>query len=121
MGTDCPPSCDRVKYPLTCKGVNTANLQTTPERNEHMPARLGDRLKSARRNRFVGRSGEIELFQSALNADEPPFQIMYVYGPGGIGKTTLLREFAARAEQRSIAAYYLDGRNLEPTPDSFMR
>lgn len=86
-----------------------------------MPGRLADRLASARRNRFVGRNGEIELFQSALNAVETPFQILYVYGPGGIGKTTLLREYAARAEQRGIAAYYIDGRNLEPTPDSFQQ
>ncbi len=86
-----------------------------------MPSRLADRLASARRTRFVGRSGEIELFQSALQAPEPPFQILYIYGPGGIGKTTLLREFSARAEQQGIAAYYMDGRNLEPTPDSFQR
>lgn len=83
------------------------------------PARLADRLVSARRHRFVGRNGEIELFQAALNSDEPPFQILHIYGPGGIGKTTLLREFAARAEQRGIIALYLDGRNLEPTPESF--
>lgn len=84
-----------------------------------MSARLRDRLASARRNRFVGRSGEIELFQSALKADEPPFQILYVYGPGGIGKTSLLREFGARAEKLGIASYYVDGRNIQPSPDSF--
>lgn len=84
-----------------------------------MPSRLANRLASARRTRFVGRSGEIELFQSALTAAESPFQILYLYGPGGIGKTSLLREFGARAEERGVPAYYLDGRNLQPTPDSF--
>lgn len=86
-----------------------------------MPTRLADRLASARRTRFVGRSGEIEVFQSALTAEDPPFQILYIYGPGGIGKSTLLRELAARTEQHGMAAYYVDGRNLEPTPDSFTR
>lgn len=86
-----------------------------------MPTRLADRLASARRTRFVGRSGELGVFQSALVAQDPPFQILYVYGPGGIGKSTLLREFAARAEQQGIAAFYIDGRNLESTPDSFLR
>ncbi len=86
-----------------------------------MRARLADRLALARRNRFVGRSGEIELFQSALGNPEPPFQILYIYGPGGIGKTTLLREFAARAVESRVPAYYVDGRNLEPTPDALLR
>lgn len=83
--------------------------------------RLADRLASARQNRFVGRSSEIDLFQSALKAAESPYQVLYVYGPGGIGKTSLLREFAARAEKQGFATYYVDGRNLEPTPDSFQR
>jgi hypothetical protein len=86
-----------------------------------MSTRLADRLSAARRHRFVGRSGELQLFETALKADEPPFQVLYLYGPGGIGKTSLLREFRARAEQAHIAAYYLDGRNLETTPDSFLR
>jgi AAA ATPase domain len=86
-----------------------------------MPTRLADRLASARRTRFVGRNGEIQVFQSALEQAEPPFQILYIYGPGGIGKTSLLREFAARAEQLGAAAFYVDGRNLEPTPESFQR
>jgi hypothetical protein len=86
-----------------------------------MPSRLADRLAAARRTRFVGRSSEIQVFQSALNAEELPFQILYVFGPGGIGKSSLLREFAARAEREGLPAYYLDGRNLEATPDSFIR
>src|SRR4051794_6979424 len=86
-----------------------------------MPTRLADRLASARRTRFVGRNGEIQVFESALGQDEPPFQILYIYGPGGIGKTSLLRELAARAEEQGVAAFYIDGRNLEPTPESFQR
>lgn len=86
-----------------------------------MPSRLANRLASARRTRFVGRSGELQVFEDAVQAEEPPFQILYIFGPGGIGKTTLLREFAARSEQQGVKAFYVDGRNLEPTPDSFQR
>lgn len=86
-----------------------------------MSTRLADRLSAARRNRFVGRAGELQMFETALKATDSPFQILYLYGPGGIGKTSLLREFHARAEQARTPAYYLDGRNLEATPDSFLR
>src|SRR4249920_3279622 len=68
-------------------------------RSEKGP-RLVDRLLAARRARFVGRNGELNLFARALAAAEPPFAVLHVVGPGGIGKTTLLRgvaTFATRA------------------------
>ena len=84
-----------------------------------MPSRLADRLKAARRQRFVGRSDEREIFQSALSSTETPFQLLYIFGPGGIGKTTLLREFTSMAAQAQVPAQSLDARNIEPTPESF--
>jgi hypothetical protein len=84
-----------------------------------MRSRLADRLSAARRHRFVGRGGEIELFQSALKAAEPPFQVLYIFGPGGVGKTTLVRELAAIVQANGAHAVYLDGRNLEPSPPAF--
>src|SRR5581483_2152747 len=78
------------------------------------------RLASARRRRFVGRSGEIQLFQAAVQAAEPPFQILYIFGPGGVGKTTLLRELGTVSEQSGAKAIYLDARNIEPSPYSFL-
>jgi hypothetical protein len=85
-----------------------------------MPGRVTERLSAARRKRFVGRAGERTVFQSALTASELPFQVLHLYGPGGVGKTTLLGEFVSLAEQEKTPAYYLDARNLEPTPDSFL-
>ncbi len=85
-----------------------------------MPARLADRLASARRTRFVGRIGEIQEFQAALQADEPPFQVLYLFGPGGVGKTTLLRELATVSEKHNARALYLDARNIEPSPYAFL-
>ena len=85
-----------------------------------MRSRLADRLASARRTRFVGREGEIQTFQAALQADEPPFQVLYVFGPGGVGKTTLLRELATVAEKNNARALYLDARNIEPSPYAFL-
>lgn len=85
-----------------------------------MPARLADRLSAARRHRFVGREGERQLFESALKSSEPPFLVLYIFGPGGVGKTTLLREFANLAESTGIHAIYLDARSIEPSPLSFL-
>jgi hypothetical protein len=85
-----------------------------------MPSRLADRLASARRTRFVGRNGEIQLFRSALQAEEPPFQVLYLFGPGGVGKTTLLRELSTLSEQHNARALYLDARNIEPSPYAFL-
>lgn len=85
-----------------------------------MTARLGDRLKAARRRHFVGREAEKQLFQAALTANEPPFFVLHIYGPGGVGKTSLLHEFARLAEQSQVQPGYLDARNLEAVPDSFL-
>jgi DNA-binding SARP family transcriptional activator len=80
-------------------------------------ARLGARLASARRRSFVGRSDELALFAEALAVEEPPFAVLHVYGPGGVGKTSLLAEFARQCEQAGVPSLTLDGRNIQPTPD----
>ncbi|MDE3089364.1 MAG: ATP-binding protein, partial [Chloroflexota bacterium] len=85
-----------------------------------MASRVMERLSTARRQRFVGRDGERALFQSALSATALPFQVFHIFGPGGVGKTTLLREFALIAADSRIPAFYLDARNLEPSPESFL-
>ena len=53
-----------------------------------MPIRLADRLNAARRAQIVGRERETALFLEALHAEELPFHLLHVYGPGGIGKST---------------------------------
>jgi len=70
------------------------------------PARTGpllDRLAEARRREFVGRSAELALFADLL--DDGAGAIVYVHGPGGIGKTSLLHQFdwLARARGRAVA------------------
>jgi hypothetical protein len=85
-----------------------------------MVASLADRLSAARHRQFVGRSAELSLFQSAFASAELPFQILYIFGPGGIGKTTLLREFALACAGLQSPVYYLDARNIDPTPESFL-
>lgn len=85
-----------------------------------MTARLANRLIQARRQRFVGRSAELELFRAALSRDAPDFAVLHLVGPGGMGKTTLLREFARIAEEAERPFTILDGRHLDPSPPGFL-
>lgn len=85
-----------------------------------MAPRLADRISAARRRRFIGRAAEQSLFESAISADELPFYVLHVYGPGGVGKTSLLRQFAEISQTQGASVYYIDARNTEPAPDSFL-
>ena len=82
--------------------------------------RLADRLAAIRRRRFVGRAAELDLFRSALKGVEPPFAVLHIYGPGGIGKTALLHEYAQIAGEAGRPTLLLDGRNMEPSPPGFL-
>lgn len=84
-----------------------------------MSPRLAGRLNAARHSHFVGRSPEQALFESALAEAELPFHLIYVYGPGGVGKTALLREFAHLCEQAQTPVFYIDAHNIHPAPESF--
>ncbi|OLL16740.1 MULTISPECIES: AAA family ATPase [unclassified Rhodococcus (in: high G+C Gram-positive bacteria)] len=79
-------------------------------------ATLGDVLAARRRRRFVGRSAELELVRAALDSPRPPFLVLYLYGPGGIGKTSLLDEVADLAVGAGSVLVRLDGRDLVPAP-----
>ena len=82
--------------------------------------RIADRLASERRRRFVGREGEIEMFRSALLAGQPPFIALHVVGTGGVGKTTLLDEFARVARETDRGVVRIDGRHIDASPLGFI-
>lgn len=85
-----------------------------------MHSRLADRLHAARRRQFVGRADELALFQSTITAPELPFNVLHVFGPGGVGKTTLLAELSRISHQAHIFTIALDARHIEPSPDAFI-
>lgn len=103
-----------VVVPFT-RPADTARADDVPP-----SARVADRLAAARRSRFVGRDQEIELFREALDADEPPFVVLHVTGAGGVGKTTLLQEFARTAHEAGRPIVRIDGRNIEPSAAGFL-
>ena len=77
--------------------------------------RLSDRIAERETQRFVGRDGELAVL-NGLFADDPPYSVVHVHGPGGIGKSALLRQAAAEGERCGWTAYWVEGRDLLPTP-----
>jgi len=84
------------------------------------PTTLADRLRRARRSRFVGRAVEVALFGKALDSSPPEFSVLFVHGPGGVGKTALLGTFAEVAADAGRAVSRLDGRALKASPRGFL-
>jgi len=76
-------------------------------------------VESAGRGR-VGREREIGALLAAATADEPPFLVAFVHGPGGIGKSHLVRRLLD-ALPAPVRGLYLDGRDVEPTPRGLRR
>lgn len=76
---------------------------------------LADRLAAGRRRRFVGRTAEVELVRHALAEPEPPFAVLHVHGPGGVGKTSLLEALGDVAAEAGALPVRLDGRELPPS------
>lgn len=74
---------------------------------------LGDMLASRRQRRLVGRAHEVGCFRAALDSHGPA--VLYIYGPGGIGKTSVLDLFADVAAQSQVDPIRLDGRDVGST------
>jgi AAA ATPase domain len=75
---------------------------------------LAARLEDRDRRRFTGRRAEIAFLGQCLDTADPPASVVHVCGPGGIGKSTLLRELGRRARDRGRTVVALDGRELGP-------
>ncbi|WP_405720990.1 ATP-binding protein [Streptomyces sp. NBC_00046] len=79
--------------------------------------RLEGRLQAARQRAFVGRKEELAAFEEALCTGG---RVLFIHGPGGVGKSALLRRFAQRAAAADRTVLMLDGRSLEESPAAFV-
>jgi AAA ATPase-like protein len=83
------------------------------------PTTLAARLTAAREQAFVGRSAELDLLRDALAGETPPFAVLHLHGPGGVGKTALLQRFAREARAAGREAIVVDGHAVEASPAAF--
>jgi hypothetical protein len=77
---------------------------------------MRQRLQDRDAARFSGRERELALIDRVLG-DDAPATVVLVHGPGGVGKSTLLREAARRGEKAGYRVAWVDGREgaaLEP-------
>ncbi len=80
---------------------------------------IDDSLAAGRDRAFVGRHAELSLFRAALAGHAGACPIHYLHGPGGIGKSTLLRRLAREARLAGRTVVDVDGRTAAPTPEGF--
>ncbi|HXS64853.1 MAG TPA: AAA family ATPase [Streptosporangiaceae bacterium] len=84
---------------------------------------LAARLEDRDRGRFAGREAELALIDRCMEND-PPASVVHICGPGGIGKSALLRAAARRARTLGWEVISVDGRELGPASgalESLMR
>ena len=81
--------------------------------------RMAERLEARRRQEFVGRKAELALFAD-LARDRDNGAVVFVSGPGGVGKSTLLRQFEQVGVEVGRHVVRLDGRELAPIPSTFL-
>ncbi|NHC45336.1 ATP-binding protein [Motilibacter aurantiacus] len=79
---------------------------------------LARRLHAARAQALVGRRRECEVFRRALD-DPGAVALLWVHGPGGIGKSTLTRLWAQEARAAGRTVVELDGHFIGPSPQDF--
>jgi len=85
-----------------------------------MGNRWGDYIRQMKQHSFVGRTEEIRLFKQFLSYGLFE-KILYLWGPGGIGKSTLLQEFSHCCKEEGIQFIQLDSRDFPHTPEGFCK
>lgn len=76
---------------------------------------IGGEMAANRARLFVGRGAEIEAFDRLISGGTR-VRVLFLHGPGGIGKSTLLHALEARAIDRGFAVTTCDARNAPADP-----
>src|SRR2546423_15173179 len=79
-------------------------------------ATLSEVLSLREADLFVGRERELALFRHWLEAEPPDAVILNVSGPGGMGKSMLLRAFRRMALERSRPVVLAESATFPATP-----
>ena len=111
---DCPgrPALCSGRGHTLAEPEKRVNLRTALARARDNRTRMVRREEAA----FVGRRPEIG-FLDALFVDDPPAMVL-VHGPGGIGKSSLLRRMVQRGQEAGWTPLMIEGRDLPPVADA---
>ncbi|MEU4562173.1 ATP-binding protein [Actinoplanes sp. NPDC023936] len=74
---------------------------------------------SAPHSGFVGRQEQLLLFRRALSRSGPAPAVLFLHGPGGIGKSSLLRRFAEEARAAGYVTVSIDCGDVDGSPAGF--
>jgi hypothetical protein len=77
---------------------------------------LADRLAAARDGALVGREPERAVLDRMLSGAAHAPLVAYLHGPGGIGKSSLMRYAARQAERAGRRVVHVDARFLDADP-----
>ncbi|WP_215544217.1 AAA family ATPase [Amycolatopsis sp. CA-230715] len=80
---------------------------------------MADRVRLLRHQGFVGRVAQRRLFASALRGDPDAPRVLFVHGPGGIGKSALLRRLADDAEDLGHTVAWVSGEYVLASTTAF--
>jgi len=78
------------------------------------------RLSDRSVGKFIGRKKEIDILLHAFDSPELPFVVAYIHGPGGIGKSFLIRNLMSRITDKGGHVAFLDCRQSEPTINGYL-
>jgi hypothetical protein len=104
-----------MKLLLGARHLASSEILAADDREASMT--LKTRMSRRDEAAFVGRRRELDLFEN-LFVDDPPASVVFMHGPGGIGKSTLLREVERRGARAGWTPRVIEGRDLPPVPDA---
>ncbi len=96
--------------------VNTSKV-TVPAKSH---TTIGDRLEHAKQAHFIGRQDEVRVFERALADTSRSWLILNIFGPGGIGKSTLLDAFRRSTEASNSLYLYIDAPDCGNSAEIFI-
>lgn len=84
------------------------------------PTSLAAHLAQVRRRLFVGRESAKAHFMQLINPNSG-VHVLFLYAAGGMGKTTVLREFAHLSVTQELPVLALDARAIANRPDALQQ
>jgi hypothetical protein len=84
---------------------------------EHRASTFAARLAERDRAAFAGRRREMAMIE-AMAPDDVPLSVLLIHGPGGIGKSALMREIGRRGACAGCLVVWIDGSEIGSDPDA---